>query len=177
MQAPADHFLLCTEASRPAGGPPRWKFVLQSVDGDERLAAADSEQETRTSRLELLAVVRGLEAIDRPSRVTLLTRSRYVCRGVRRQLSHWREDNWQWERFGQMVPIRDHDLWRRVDRALGFHQVECCVWHAEDDAAQASTKGSAPAATSRFAAALATLGRGVLTPLAALWRPAFTRAA
>lgn len=177
MQAPADHFLLCTEACRTVGGAPHWKFVLQSVDGDERLAAADSEREARTSRLELLAVVRGLEAIDRPSRVTLLTRSRYVCRGIRRQLNQWREDNWQWERFGELVPIRDHDLWKRVDGALQFHQVECCVWHTDEEAAEASIKARTSTAPGRIAAALATLGRGVLTPLTALWRPTFTRAA
>ena len=67
-----------------------------------------------------------------PSRVTLLTRSRYVRRGIRRELNQWRERRWRWERFGKLVPIRDHDLWQRVDRALQFHQVECCAW--SDDA-------------------------------------------
>ena len=106
--------------------------MLQSVGGDEQLSADDSELNSRTSRLELLAVVRGLEAIDRPARVTLLTGSRYVSRGIRRQLSQWRDDNWQWERFGELVPIRDSDLWQRVDHALQFHQVECCDWQADD---------------------------------------------
>ncbi len=179
MHAPSDHFLLCTEASRTECGAPRWKFVLQSVDGDERLSAADSELESRPSRMELLAVVRGLEAIDRPSRVTLLTRSRYVYRGIRRQLNHWREHHWQWEHFGKLVPIRDQDLWRRVDRALEFHRVECCTWYAEAPTPKAhfgdgSNHGTAG---SLVAAALTTLRRGILTPLIGLWRPAFTRAA
>src|SRR5258706_10893826 len=132
MQATIDHFLLYTEPTRSEGFTPHWKFTLQSVGGKEELSADDSELNSRTSRLELLAVVRGLEAIDRPARVTLLTGSRYVSRGIRRQLSQWREDNWQWERFGEFVPIRDKDLWQRVDHALQFHQVECCDWQAED---------------------------------------------
>lgn len=182
MQAPAPHFVLYTESSRCGGIAPRWKFVLQSLEGDERLSAADSESDSRPSRLELLAVVRGLEAIDRPSRVTLLTRSRYVSRGIRRQLNHWRELGWRWERFGQLVPIRDHDLWQRVDRALMFHQVECCAWHVDDRASQghqaispAHSNYSTPG--SFFAAAMATLRRGILTPFSAIRRPAFTRAA
>jgi ribonuclease HI len=178
MQALSDYFLLCTEASRAAA--PRWKFVLQSVDSDERLSAADSELESRHSRLELLAVVRGLEAIDRPSRVTLLTRSRYVSRGIRRQLNHWREDNWQWERFGQLVPIRDHDLWQRVDRALQYHRVECCAWHLDDVAAKRSNENKSAhqmGTGSIFAAAFACLRRGVFSPFSALLRPTFTRAA
>jgi ribonuclease HI len=122
--------------------------------------------------LELLAVVRGLEAIDRPARVTLLTGSRYVSRGIRRQLSQWREDNWQWERFGEFVPIRDKDLWQRVDHALQFHQVECCDWQAED-----SSRVNSAGAGSLFAAAIATLRRGILTPLTAIWPTTFTRAA
>ena len=180
MHSPADHFLLHTEAVRFADGAPRWKFVLQSVGGDEQLSANDSELESRVSRLELLAVVRGLEAIDRPARVTLLTGSRYVSRGIRRQLSQWREDNWHWERFGEMVPIRDRDLWRRVDRALKFHQLECCAYNADDRATQASEANATRAnsgAGALLAAALATLRRGVLTPFSAILGPPFTRAA
>ena len=82
----------CTpKRTGPVAARPRWKFVLQSVGGDEQLSAADAEPNIRRSRLELLAVVRGLEALDRPSRVTLLTGSRYVSRGIRRQLNQWRE--------------------------------------------------------------------------------------
>lgn len=170
MHATNDHFLLYTEATRTDHSAPHWRFVLQSAGGDVELSAADSELNSRTSRLELLAVVRGLEAIDRPARVTLLTGSRYVSRGIRRQLSQWREDNWQWERFGELVPIRDKDLWQRVDHALQYHQVECCGWQADDRASPA-------AAGSLFAAAMATLRRGILTPLTAIWPTTFTRAA
>jgi ribonuclease HI len=172
MQATSDHFLLYTEATRSADSGPHWKFVLQSASGDVQLSADDSELNSRTSRLELLAVVRGLEAIDRPARVTLLTGSRYVSRGIRRQLSQWREDNWQWERFGEFVPIRDRDLWQRVDRALQIHQVECSDWQADDGAS-----ANPAAAGSLFAAALATLRRGILTPLTSIWPTTFTRAA
>jgi ribonuclease HI len=176
MQATTDHYLLYTEAARTYDSAPHWKFILQSVGGDEQFSAADSELNSRTSRLELLAVVRGLEAIDRPARVTLLTGSRYVSRGIRRQLHQWREDNWQWERFGELVPIRDRDLWQRVDRALQYHEVECCDWAADSHTVPVSSV-NATAAGSLFAAAIATLRRGILTPLTAIWPTTFTRAA
>src|SRR6188768_3891628 len=171
MQATRDHYLLYTKATSTEDSGPRWKFLLQFAGGGEQLAADDSELNSRPSRLELLAVVRGLEAIDRPARVTLVTGSRYVSRGIRRQLSQWREDNWQWERFGEMVPIRDKDLWQRVDHALQYHQVVCCDWQADD---RTSVN---PAAGSLFAAAMATVRRGILTPLMAIWPTTFTRAA
>ena len=64
--------------------------------------------------------------------MTLLVANRFVRRGIRRDLAQWRERGWQWERFGQLVPIRDLDLWQRVDRALAIHQVECFAWNAEE---------------------------------------------
>jgi ribonuclease HI len=106
--------------------------MLQSAGSEDCFTTADHEPETSRSRLELLAVVRGLEALDGPSRVTLVTRSRYVSRGIRLGLNQWREKGWHWERFGRLVPIRDHDLWQRVDRALTFHQVDCITWQCEE---------------------------------------------
>lgn len=126
MKVPAPHFLLYsqTRSNAQQSGIGQWRFVLESADGAKRLEAADEEPAT-SGRLELLAIVRGLEALDQPSRVTLVTGSRYVSRGIRFGLSQWREDGWQWERYGEMSPIKDGDLWRRVDQALQFHAVEC----------------------------------------------------
>jgi len=98
------------------------------VDGETMLEAADEEPESDPSRLELLAVVRGLEALDQPSRVTLVTSSRYVTRGLRFGLEEWRENNWQWERFGEMQRVRNWDLWQRIDRAMSYHRVDCRTW-------------------------------------------------
>lgn len=178
MSPARPHYLLQAETYRSGHGTPRWKFALQSVGGEDRLAASDSESTTRRSRLELLAVVRGLEALDRPARVTLLTRSRYVTRGLHRQLKHWRENHWQWERFGTMEPIRDYDLWRRIDRALEFHTVECCMWQPETTAERKRPPRAAfsPRRWS-LSAALATVRRRLATPLAAPCRPSFTPAA
>jgi ribonuclease HI len=191
MQAHQPHYLLFSEGALDDSREARWKFVLQSVGDEEHFTAADIESETRASRLELLAVVRGLEALAQPSRVTLLTRSRYVRRGIRRELSQWRDRRWRWERFGKLVPIRDCDLWQRVDRALQFHQVECCAW-ADDDASDPSGQstvartlgprsnrvgtGWQPGAWN-IAAVLGGLRRSVLTPLQSVFRPPFTRAA
>jgi len=81
-------------------------FVLESVDGSDVLEVAEHEDDAATHRLELLAVVRGLEALDQPSRVTLVTSSEYVRRGLRFGIQQWREDGWRWEFFGRMVRSR-----------------------------------------------------------------------
>jgi ribonuclease HI len=127
------HFLLFTDAhlskSRACAisdqGFGRWHFVLERLDGPERLEAADSESDVHRDRLALLAVVRGLEALEQPSQVTLVTTSRYVSRGLRYGLNEWREAEYTWEHFGMQKPIRNADLWQRIDGAMRFHQVTC----------------------------------------------------
>jgi ribonuclease HI len=125
------HFLLFsrTETAPQSGG--RWHFILESVDGHTRMEAADQEPGWRRERLELLAVVRGLEALDQPSRVTLVTTSKRISRGFRFGLEEWRANRWRWERDGRWVPIKNRDLWQRVDRALQFHRIECRTWRVD----------------------------------------------
>jgi len=128
MIAQTPHYHLI---SRSGGDTGRWEFILTASDGSDRLVAGDVEPEARGERLELLTVVRGLEALDQPSRVTLMTRSRYVREGIRYGLATWRKSDWCWEAFGNMVPIRDRDLWQRMDRAMKFHDVECRTWRID----------------------------------------------
>jgi ribonuclease HI len=124
MKVSSPHYVLFSEFSHMAGEG-RWRFVLQAADGPDRLEAGDVEPGINGERLQLLTVIRGLEALDQPSRVTLITSSSYVREGIRHGLSEWRTNGWRWERFGQLVPVKNLDLWQRVDRAMRFHQVEC----------------------------------------------------
>ena len=127
MRVATPHYLLFSESCRKSSRG-QWRFVLQSIDGSEQLEAADAEPGAFGERLELLAVVRGLEALAQPSRVTLVTPSKYVNRGLTYGLEEWRTNGWQWEHYGEMVPVKNRDLWQRVDRALVFHQLECRTW-------------------------------------------------
>jgi len=127
MSVPAPHFLLFSEAAPTAAAAAagHWRFVLKEPGGDVSLEASDNEQAAGAERLELLAIVRGLEALDQPSKVTLMTGSRDIQRGLSFGLSHWREHDWQWERYGQMTPVKNADLWQRIDRLLEIHDVAC----------------------------------------------------
>ena len=118
------HYLLNTEASRTEGFG-RWRFVLRSADGLASFEATDVEPYIWGERLDLLTVVRALESLDRPSRVTLVGCTHYVEQGILYGLSEWRENGWRWEYFGQMAPVRDCDLWQRIDHVLQFHRVDC----------------------------------------------------
>ncbi len=124
------HYLVFSESTY-ARGVGRWRFRFQRDDGGETFEAADIEPKLGGERLALLTVVRALEALDQPSQVTLVNTDPYVQRGIRYGLPQWRESGWRWECFGQMVPVKDADLWQRLERALEFHQVDCRRWRVD----------------------------------------------
>ncbi len=126
-------YLLLTEVFPAGAGEDggRWQFVLQQRGGPARIEAADDEPGIGGERLQLLSVVRGLEALDQPSQVTLVTTSRHVGRGIRNGLAAWKESNWRWERFGEMCPVKNCDLWQRIDRAMNIHRVDCRIWRVD----------------------------------------------
>ena len=130
MKTTAPHYLLFTEAkhvSGPTAGG-RWRFVLEQIGTAFRIDEADIETNVRGERLQLLAVVRGLEALEQRSRVTLITPSKYVGRGIRNSLSQWRKNDWKWERFGILTLVKNHDLWQRIDQAMRIHEINCRIW-------------------------------------------------
>lgn len=108
-----------------------WRFVLKSVDGGVPFEAFDQEDGWHVDRLHLLSVVRGLECLEQPSAVTLYSPSRYITRGFESSMKIWKSSGWTWERFGEEVPIKNRDLWIRVDQAMAFHDVECRYYQPE----------------------------------------------
>lgn len=124
------HYLLTATVNKhdPRG---QWRFALQAADGSADFSADDAEPQFSGERLELLAVVRGLEALEQPSRVTLVNPPRSVRRGLEHGLAQWREAGWMWDAFGRRVPVKDCDLWQRLDRALRIHQVDHRQWRLD----------------------------------------------
>ncbi len=85
--------------------------------------------------------------------MTLFTPSEYVNRGLAYGLDEWRANDWQWEHFGEMVPVKNRDLWQRIDRALAFHELEWRRFDSphggESTSASAAGVRSAPRRTAR----------------------------
>ena len=144
MNSTTPHYLLLAEASRTAA-PGRWRFALRPLDGSAPVEVADVEPDLWGERLDLLTVVRALESLDQPSGVTLVGCSRYVEQGLMYGLAEWRENQWRWEYFGQMVPVRDADLWQRMDRILQFHRVNCRQRRLDADHELPASQDSSPA--------------------------------
>lgn len=142
MNSTAPHYLLLAQANNlpsrfPFGG--RWRFVLEQLGSDVRMEESDVEPHVRGERLQLLAVIRGLESLEQPSRVTLITPSRYVGRGLRGGLRQWKTNGWKWGQFGKLTTIRHLNYWQRIDAVLQIHQLSCRVWDFDQGAQTDST--------------------------------------
>jgi ribonuclease HI len=122
MNDRAPQYVVVLETGKTLG---QWRFVLRPHDGSPPIEAGDIEPNAWGERLDLLTAVRALESLDQPSRVTFVGCTRYVEQGILYGVSEWKQNDWRWECFGQMVPVRDSDLWQRMDRALQFHRVDC----------------------------------------------------
>lgn len=142
MKVARPRCVLIAETERASVGV-LWRFVLHNTHSGHTLAACDGEPGDSRDRQELMAVVRGLESLDQPSRVNLVTRCRSIQHGIEHGLDEWRNAHWRQERLGRSTPLRHADLWCRIDRALEIHQVELCPWRID----AASTKEPSEATT------------------------------
>lgn len=109
-------------ACRGNPGPGGWGAIL-SFRGRER-EISGAERETTNNRMELMAAIRGLEALNRACRVRLTTDSQYLRNGVTRWLDLWKRNGWK---TVARQPVKNAELWRRLDAAASPHEVEW-VW-------------------------------------------------
>lgn len=100
-------------------GPGGWGAVL-SWRGKER-ELSGGERLTTNNRMELLAAIEALETLRRPMRVRLWTDSQYLRQGITTWLDGWRARGW---RTAGKQPVKNQDLWERLDAAQARHQVE-----------------------------------------------------
>ena len=125
MEIRTEYLLVC-QARAAALSEGTWSFTLETAEG-EPVFSADDVDFGDLNRLTLLAAVRGLEAIDGPSSVMLLSSNRYLIRSLAESLPRWRENQFVWEHFGRRIDVQHADLWRRIDRALQIHRVQACL--------------------------------------------------
>ena len=104
-------------------GPGGWAFLLRHPASGKELERSGAERDTTNNRMELTAVIRGLEALKRPTRVELVTDSTYVGKGLTEWLPKWKRNGWRRRERDRWVEVKNEDLWRRLDELLGKHQL------------------------------------------------------
>jgi ribonuclease HI len=103
-------------------GPGGWGVLLRSSGTERELSGG--EPQTTNNRMELMAAIKGLEALKRPCRVTLSTDSRYVLDGLTKWVAGWQRNGWK---TAAKQPVKNEDLWRALIDAAAPHRVEW-VW-------------------------------------------------
>ena len=122
---------VCRDDCRQSARLGHWRFILESLDDSGKLEVTDEEPGIWGPRLALLAAVRGLEALEQPSRVTLIARSRYLNDRFSRLTATATQFSSQWELSPWHDRYQNADLWQRVEAALGYHNVECRNWRLD----------------------------------------------
>jgi ribonuclease HI len=100
-------------------GPGGWGALL-SCNGQEK-ELFGGEPNTTNNRMELTAVISGLEALKRPCRVVVYTDSQYVKKGISEWIHNWKKRGWK---TASKEPVKNADLWQMLDASQERHQVE-----------------------------------------------------
>ncbi len=108
-------------ACRGNPGPGGWGVLLRHSGGEKTLHGGEAA--TTNNRMEMMAVIMALESLKRPCKVALTTDSQYVLKGITEWLANWKRRGWK---TADKKPVKNEDLWRRLDAAVGRHQID---WH------------------------------------------------
>lgn len=100
-------------------GPGGWGALL--IHGAREKELTGGEADTTNNRMELMAAIQALEALNRPCQVELHTDSQYVMKGITQWLRGWKAKGWK---TADNKPVKNEDLWRRLDEARARHQVD-----------------------------------------------------
>ncbi len=98
-----------------------WGALLRFGDRERELFGG--ERETTNNRMELLAVIRALEALTRPCEADVYVDSSYVQKGISEWIHGWKRNGW---RTADKKPVKNVDLWMELDRQAARHQL---AWH------------------------------------------------
>jgi ribonuclease HI len=131
-------------------GPGGWGVLLQAKDGDTVLRERElsgGEAQTTNNRMELMAAIAALEALERPAEIAIVTDSNYLKGGITQWMHGWKRNGWK---TADRKPVKNEDLWRRLDEAARRHRVDW-QWvkghagHPENERADALARaGMAP---------------------------------
>ena len=106
-------------ACRGNPGPGGWGVILRYNGHEKELYGGEAE--TTNNRMELMAAIRGLESLKKPSKVVLTTDSQYVMKGATEWMAGWKRKGWV---TAGKKPVKNVELWQRLDKALHPHQVK-----------------------------------------------------
>ena len=106
-------------ACRGNPGPGGWGVLIRYGDHEKEMYGG--EKETTNNRMELTAVIEGLNSLTRQCSVKVTTDSTYVKDGITSWIHNWKKRNWK---TASKKPVKNQDLWQALDKAVTEHDVE-----------------------------------------------------
>ena len=106
-------------ACRGNPGPGGWAALLRHNEEEKMISGAVGQ--STNNRMELTAAIEGLEQLKRSMEVILTTDSQYVKDGITKWIQGWKKKGWI---TSQRKPVKNVDLWKRLDEAVATHRVE-----------------------------------------------------
>ena len=100
-------------------GPGGWAAILRYGGKTKELVGSDPS--TTNNRMELTAVIEGLNALSEPCEVLLEIDSQYVKNGVNEWMPNWKKRGWK---TASKKPVKNQDLWQALDAAVGRHKID-----------------------------------------------------
>lgn len=125
-------------ACRGNPGPGGWAYILRHPKSGSEKEHSGGEILTTNNQMELMAVIAGLEALTAPSAVEVVTDSSYVAKGSSEWLPGWKRNGWRRREGTQWKPVKNVELWQRLDGLLAKHTVRFTLirghaGHAENE--------------------------------------------
>ncbi len=120
-------------------GPGGWGFILRHPATGAEIERSGAERATTNNRMELMAVIAGLEALTQPAIVDLYSDSQYVLKGLEEWVEGWKARGW---RTAAKKPVKNAELWKRLDELRGIHElryhwIEGHAGHVDNERADA----------------------------------------
>ena len=106
-------------ACRGNPGPGGWGALLRYGDNERSLCGG--EHETTNNRMELMAVIKGLSALQRSCEVTVTSDSTYVLKGIQEWMPNWKKKGWK---TASKKPVKNVDLWQQLDELVELHTID-----------------------------------------------------
>jgi ribonuclease HI len=106
-------------ACRGNPGPGGWAALLQKGEHEKEISGAEAL--TTNNRMELTAVIRALESLQKPVEARVYTDSQYVRRGITEWLTAWKARGW---RTADRKPVKNQDLWEQLEAASAGHRID-----------------------------------------------------
>ncbi|MBS0261249.1 MAG: ribonuclease HI [Planctomycetes bacterium] len=108
-------------------GPGGWAYILKHPASGKVVEVSGGEADSTNNRMELQALISGLEALKRASEVEVVTDSEYVAKGCREWLPGWKRNGWRRREGKQLKPLKNEELWRKLDELLARHSIRFTV--------------------------------------------------